>query len=170
MTSTDANEYIFPYAPQRRLSILMMLFFFAITWLLIDMAMTFDRGLEIRFIPGVDGIVFSQRTAIWVLWSFVVVSMLMFVVFLYAIIASFTSTKEVRITDKGISCPPSWIFSHETVFVPYDAISELVVMEFGSRPILFIEHEGGSTRIAQMMLSSKDTFTQIIDLIEARMS
>jgi hypothetical protein len=158
------NEIRIPYKPNKILFIFVIVFFGAITGLGWHEAINNDRGLIL------NGIQLSQQQANVLYWFIAGSSLLFVLAGLCILVNSFTSNKEIVISNNAITLPKHG-FSNTNITVNFSDITNLTLQSIKRTKILNIEYSGGKPlAITDSMLPNKKTFEELIYQLQSRVN
>ncbi len=158
------NEVRIPYKPNKILFILAIGFFGACAGFMGNIAITNDRGLVLNRIFE-----FSTQGASIFYWVITVIALAFVLVGIIALIKSFTSKREIIISDTSITSPKSG-FSKLDITVNFSDVTDVTIQTVQKTKILNIDHLDGRLSIPNSMLPNKQAFEELVSHIQVKLN
>ena len=158
------NEVRIPYKPNKILFLLVIVFFGACTAVIGNIAITNDRGLVLFRI-----LEFSVQEASIFFWVITVIALAFVLVGVAALIKSFTSKREIIISDTFITSPKSG-FSKLDITVKFSDVTNVTMQTVEKTKILNIDYIDGRLSIPNSMLPNKQAFEELVSHIQVKLN
>lgn len=158
------NEIRIPYRPNKIIFILAIAFFGSCAGFMGNIAATNDRGLILNRIFE-----FSKQGATIFYWVIAGLSVAFVVLGFFALIKSYTSKREIIISDSSITSPKSG-FSKLNICIKFSDITDVTMQTVQKTKILNIDHLDGRLSIPNSMLPNKQAFEELVSSIQAKIN
>lgn len=168
MTMTTSNKS-YPLKTRKLKSICSVVFYSAITWLVLSVALTNNRGTEFT-IPGMTTITFTAQVTTVFYWILSAACFAVVVAGLSDIYKSFFVSREIVMLDDGIMIPSGKLFSKKVINLKYEDIKTVDMYKFGRLRLIKMLHTKGKLVINDLLLEQKSDFVEIMQTIESNVN
>ncbi len=154
------QEVRIPYRPNKLLFVGAILLFGFGSVFFCHLAATNDRGLIL------NGIIrFSSQGATVFYWVLFAISSSFVAVGLAALVSSLMVKREIVLTATSISSPKNG-FTKAVVQVDFSDITGVQLQTVQGTKLLYIHHTGGTLTIPNSMVSGKESFEKLVELMK----